>query len=111
MDRRKFLKGVLGGVGMLTLPSVLTGAPLRPSKRFVEANVLGRLFRGTQDGRILESLDGGRTWDLIANFGEHCSILAILEHSSEIYTEVGLQGYSFFLRSPDGFEWYTVDQN
>ncbi len=109
MDRRNFLKGMLGGIGIVALPSLLTGAPLRAPKRFVEATVFGRLFRGTRDGRILESLDGGKTWNLIADFGEHCSILAIFEHNGEIYTEVGILGYSFFLRSPDALVWRTVE--
>jgi hypothetical protein len=110
MDRRIFLKGMAVGLGVFAFPSFQTGSLLNASSGFVEASVLGRLFRGTRDGQILESLDHGRTWNPIANFGNHCSIRAILERETEIYTEVGLQGYSFYLRSPDARTWYTVDR-
>jgi hypothetical protein len=68
-----------------------------------------RRFRGTPYGRILESPDGGQSWRSVANFGEHCAILRMFEHQGQIYAEVGIQGYSFFLRSPDASIWYTTD--
>jgi hypothetical protein len=107
MDRRKFLKAMAVGLGVFALPSLQANA----SPRFVRATVLGRLFRGTRDGELFESHDHGRTWERIASFGEHCSIRAILEHDNEIYTKIDVQGYLFYLRSPDARTWYTVEQD
>jgi hypothetical protein len=112
MNRRNFLKGVaqasLVGAAALVSPTLPVSMRLDASPAFVQTDALMRKFRGTPDGRILESFDGGKTWRPTANFGRHCSILAILERQGQLYTQVGIQGYSFFLSSPDGRVWRTA---
>ncbi len=112
LNRRDFLK-VMAQISTtgLTL-ALLAGLPARMSLNVspapVQAEALGRKFRGTSDGRVFESLDGGRTWQLIANFGEHCSILTLFERQSQVYAQIGVQGYSFLVRSPNARLWYTA---
>jgi photosystem II stability/assembly factor-like uncharacterized protein len=74
----------------------------------VEAQVKGKMLRGTRDGWILESLDSGKTWKQIANFGKHCSIAAIRELRGQVYTEVAVQGYRFALKSAEARVWYSA---
>ena len=112
MNRRDFLKVIarvsITGLAVAMLPQVSTGMQLDASLAGTEADVLGRRLRGTFDGLILESIDGGRTWQRIANFGKHCSVWAIREQHDQIYTRIGVKGYQFVLRSTDGRTWRTV---
>ena len=112
MNRREFLKGTTGlalaGVGTLMWPVLQLNASTEAAAITVQATVKGRLLRGTRDGLILESLDGGNTWKQVANFGKHCSIVAIRENQNQVYTEVAVQGYRFGLKSTDARVWRTV---
>ena len=111
MDRRSFLIGIakvtLSGIAVAALPGSLVAAVRAANP---ETTALGRLFRGTRDGRVLESLDNGKTWQRRTNFGQHCSILALRERGGQLYVQVGVQRYSFYLRSSDAHTWYTVEQ-
>jgi len=112
MNRRDFLKGTAGlslaGLATLVWPVLQISVLADQASITVQAQANGRLLRGTHDGRILESLDGGRAWQKVANFGKHCSIMAIHEHQGQIYTEVAVQGYRFALKSTDARVWRTV---
>ena len=112
MNRRSFLK-VMAQVSTTGLAlAMLVELPARTafdaSRAPVQTQALGKEFRGTSDGRVFESLDGGKTWQLIANFGKHCSILALLERQGQVYAQIGVQGYSFLIRSPNARLWYTA---
>jgi len=113
VNRRDFLKGVaVASLTMVTtvgLPRLQVGAHRGTSPADVQTNASGKRFRGTSDGRILESPDGGKTWQTRANFGEHCSILEIYERSGKIYAHIGIQHYSFVTESWDGRIWYTLN--
>ncbi len=122
MNRRLFLQGIalaslVAAGGMLPkpaygeLPANSLAGPA-PGVRDLAApprTILGRLLRGTADGKVLESLDGGATWQRIANFGELCSVARLSEQNSEIHARVFLQGNIFTLHSADGRVWRTAD--
>jgi hypothetical protein len=112
MNRRDFLKRVaqtsLTAMAAVML-SQLQGSSRGASLADIQATVDGKRFRGTSDGRILQSLDGGRTWQPRANFGKQCAILEIYERNGKIYAHVGIQAYSFVAESRDGRIWYTLN--
>ena len=104
--RRTFLKaaGLTAGALLLT-PSSVQGA----GNYFTAyAQALGKMYRGTRDGLVFESVDGGRSWQQVANFGKHCAIAAIRGRQKQIQVDVTVQGYYFYLKSTDGRTWYTV---
>ena len=111
MNRRSFLIRIaqvtLGGIVAAALPGSLIAAVRAADP---ETAALGKLFRGTRQGQVLESLDGGQTWHPRANFGKHCAILALRERGGQLYVQVGVQRNSFYLRSSDARTWYTVEQ-
>jgi len=111
MNRRHFLIGIakvtLSGIAVAALPGSMMVAVRAADP---EATALGKLFKGTRDGRVFESLDGGQTWQPRANFGKHCAILALAEHQGQLWAQVGLQGHSFYLTSSDARTWRTVPQ-
>ena len=111
MNRRSFLIGIakvtLSGIAVAALPGSLMAAVRLADP---EAIALGKLFKGTRNGRVLESLDGGQTWQPRANFGKHCAVLALVERQGQLWAQIGLQGYSFFLTTSDARTWYTVEQ-
>ncbi len=112
MQRRTFFKLLaqmsLSALAVAGFPGRLAGAAggLWPGR--VQAALGHRLLAGAAGGLILESLDDGRTWQRIANFGAHCVVEQILEHEGALYARVGLQRFSFALTSADGRTWYTA---
>jgi photosystem II stability/assembly factor-like uncharacterized protein len=68
----------------------------------------GRLFRGTRDGRILTSPDGGRSWRRSANFGEECRVQELAAAGGSLAVRIGYRGFTFRLVSADGVAWRTV---
>ena len=112
MTRRTFLKGMAQAslVALASLPLSLLPAGTHPDVALAaQTNLGGITLRGTRDGLILQLPAGGTGWQKIANFGSHCSILAIVQRQGQVYVTVGIQGYSFFLRSPDTRTWWTTD--
>lgn len=112
LNRRHFLKamavttGALAGIAITSSPiKAIATALIFPSP--VRLSIKGKILQGTQDGQILESTDAGKTWQKIANFGSHCSILDLMERGGLVYVQVGLQNHSFVLRSTDGRTWLT----
>jgi hypothetical protein len=112
MNRRDFLKTVaqtsLTAIAVVALPQ-LRGSTRSTSPIDVRTVAGSRKLLGASDGRILESLDRGKTWLPRANFGEQCSILDIYERNGKIYAQVGIGRYSFVVESRDGRTWYTLN--
>lgn len=111
MDRRNFLKGAVGfstaGVAAMLLPGVQLGvlADAASPAGQVQAQVMGRVLRGTRDGQIFELLDSDRSWHRIAKFGTHCAIIAIREAQGQISAEIAVQGHRFAVKSADARLW------
>lgn len=112
MNRRNFLKGIVGAIwtalaiGVSGLPLIARSAA---AQVLLQSRLLQRTFQGTRDGRILESLDGGATWQEIAKFGSHCSIQALLEGQGKVFAQISVQGHSFLIATADARTWRMID--
>ena len=75
----------------------------------VEAVAGNKLYRGTPDGKIYISEDGGGSWQLHANFGNEYSILDLLANTNEqVFARLGFQQHSFVLKlSKNGKNWQS----
>jgi hypothetical protein len=100
MNRRNFLIGMTAA----SLASLLT---LNPPLS-LQARAAGQMFQGTADGRILISGDGGDTWQPLANFGPHLSVVELFADGGSLYARLGFEGYTFLLQSSDGKTWRTL---
>jgi hypothetical protein len=90
---------------LLLAPVVAEGADSYSS---AQTDALGKKYRGTRDGRVLESVDGGRTWQQVASFGSHCAVQALSNRQGQLRARIGVQGYSFALISADARLWRTT---
>ena len=107
MNRRELLKAAAAaGLSLVALSLGPRGG--LSAARVVEAAALGRLLRGTHDGRVLESLDGGASWQAVANFGATCQVVRIAERNGRATVRVALRGHTFDLHSADARTWRTA---
>lgn len=105
-SRRTFFKvaGLAAGT-LLLAPSSAQGA----GNYFIAyAAALGKQYRGTRDGLVFESVDRGKTWQQVANFGSHCAVQALTARQGQLQARIGVAGYDFALTSADGRKWYTA---
>lgn len=106
MDRRQFLSAATAvtAVGLMHLatPRLFATNGLAP--------ILSPMFyRGTKDGKLYETNDGGKTWQLIADFGSHCAIDRVVIHKNgDTAVKLVCAGYTFDLYSTDARVWRTV---
>jgi hypothetical protein len=56
---------------------------------------------------VLESLDGGASWQCVARLGETCAVGEIVEDHSEWRATVEARGHRFNLWSTDARTWRT----
>jgi hypothetical protein len=106
MNRRSFLfisGSAVVGLAMLN-PQVRDALGLDE----VRVHALGRFWKGTREGRLFESRDQGKTWASLMNFGPNCKVLSIWAKKDELFVQLGIQQYSFQLKSLDGIHWATV---
>lgn len=109
MNRREFLKvmGVTAGAltaaswsTAFTAPPAQVGA-LPASKKFAPQ------YRGTSDGQVFMSPDGGQTWQLLARLGEQCNIQQISVAKQNLVAQIIFYGIPIVLKSADGRTWYS----
>ena len=107
MYRRDFLKisGLFSATVLMQFNSL--------EKEFslpVETEAQGKLFRGTSNGRIYVSTNGGRDWELHSNFGAEISVYGLAsKHSDQVHAQLGFANHSFELAlAPNGKLWRTV---
>lgn len=102
MNRREFLT--------LTGAVIVVGALGLKTPQTAEAQRLRKLYRGTADGKLEESVDGGKTWQQVVNFGEQYSVNKVtVERSGAVNVQLGYMGGVFDLCSPDALIWRTVE--
>jgi hypothetical protein len=106
MNRRELLKAAAAAGFSLAALSLAPHGALSLT-RTVEAAALGRLLRGTHDGRVLESLDDGASWQTAANFGRQCQIVRISESGGTARVRIAVDGHTFDLHSTDARTWRT----
>jgi hypothetical protein len=101
MNRREFLT-VAGSVAL----AGLLGLKVSP---VAAAQNDRMLYRGTMDGKLYESSDGGKSWQLITDFGSIYAIQSITPGDNNALTvELGYMGFGFNLHSADKSIWRTV---
>jgi hypothetical protein len=115
MSRRSFMRvsgATIGSLAIGALPRALPPTAIDqvqpPEFKLVQINFGKTILRGTRDGRILESSDGGKTWQQVANFGKHCAVVALAEQRGQCLAQVEVQSFRFALTSTDARTWYTV---
>ena len=101
-SRRSFLQISATLVASISLPLLLPQAGL-PALQVDSPNK--RIIRGTADGRILESIDNGKTWRVNADFGPECPVQEIRIDSHGLLAEIEHKGLKFILKSIDGRHW------
>ena len=62
-------------------------------------------IKGTSSGKIMSSHDGGRSWEICADFGVDCPVIQLHPLASGVSARIGHNGYSFTLHSVDGRQW------
>jgi hypothetical protein len=89
-----------GGAALLALPTL--------ADLVTDEVAWGRwLFKGTPDGRILKSADGGQQWQTAANFGPDFQVRRLTPNRQRLQAELRFQQHTVTLASPDGLTWYT----
>lgn len=96
MNRREFLKVSSG----LSVAFFLSSSSIQAIFNLpIEASYRGKTYRGTADGKVTVSEDGGKSWRLHTNLGPEYSIKKImLGLDGRIYLKVGYQHRSFQLK-------------
>ena len=101
MNRRDSLKGMgglsLAGMTGFTLPALAA-----------KKTTVSMMLRGTSDGKVVESVDGGKSWHVVAKFGSHCSVDSINRGGDRIYARISVKGHPFLLESRDARTWVTA---
>lgn len=105
--RRDFLK-----ISGLFSAAMLAGAGTawEIKAKSIEAELRGKHYRGTSDGKILVSEDAGKTWSLHTKFGSDLSISHLYaDFRQRLVAVLDCQGYDFKLAlSPDFRTWKTM---
>ncbi|MBP7998726.1 MAG: hypothetical protein KA314_13925 [Chloroflexi bacterium] len=100
MNRREFLviSGAAALIGMLGIPA--TPAAAATGSRPV--------YRGTPDGKLFESTDGGKTWVLITDFTSVYAVeSAVIETDGRLAAQLVYWGFGFTLYTKDKSTWLT----
>lgn len=103
-SRRDFVKAagaVFGAVAVSAwLPSL--GEAGAQAKRAAPPR-----FKGTANGQILTSPDGGKTWQVAVDFGPQCKVQKVIRGRTKMKADLVYEGLPFTLVSTDGRTWYT----
>jgi hypothetical protein len=106
MNRRQFLTAATAittiGVMHLATPRFAAAKTVIPTQR-------GTLYEGTKDGKLYESVDGGKTWTLLADFGPEYPVLLITPGANDLLAvTLGYTYLSFDIYTTDRTIWRTV---
>jgi len=108
MHRRDFLKVAgLGAAALVVLQLSPASAGMRPP---VEATVGGRQWRGTNDGKVSVSDDGGATWRPHTDFGPDLAVRSFEPAPAGLVrVTLAAQGHPFALDlDVDDSTWRTA---
>lgn len=113
LSRRNFIKSAALTMGAVTLallsdPLQVAAMDIDLSQEAINFRAVGRLFKGTLDGQILESADAGKTWQRVMNFGPDFAVRSLVLQRGQLFATLIYKGLSFSLHSPDGRTWYSV---
>jgi hypothetical protein len=90
-------------IGGITLGSVFS--PIEQAPNQVAFN--GKIYRGTHDGKILESAPEVLVWSVKTNFGQECSVKSMSVMENNLQVRLDFHGLPIYLQSHDGQIWYT----
>jgi len=112
MNRRNFTKlAAVGSVAVLTTLLVRKISFLIPGDIPAGDFISGpdmNLYKGTDDGRILASADGGLTWDCRIKLGPNMQVRRLAKAGGGLSAGIGFSGGDFELASEDGIVWRTT---
>lgn len=116
MTRRDLLKMMGLGAGAGLVDTVR--APLRRVGRTAswleavsadpQAEFEGMLYRGSVDGCIYASSDGGASWGLFVRLHDQCAITDLKASKCCLTATLEFEGYPFSLTSTDGKVWMSA---
>jgi len=110
MNRRGFLKVSTTAV-LALLASRLSSKSLLStsgSQTPTIAELGGKLYKGTDDGRILVSADGGLFWHCVADWGAELQIEGLSNTGNKLVARIGTANGEFELFSTNGVAWRTI---
>jgi photosystem II stability/assembly factor-like uncharacterized protein len=103
LNRREFLTSLcsvpLGALALGAPAALAADAPATSSWPALKAG---------ENGRLLESSDGGRTWQINADFGPEMTIVSITHDEQYAHLRLAFSGHEFTLISTDGKQWRTA---
>lgn len=106
MNRRDFLKigSLASAVGFLAVGPMDNVLALP-----IETTISGKLYRGTADGKIYTSQNGGKSWQLQSKFPKGFAVLDIFPaRDKQIYAHIGYKRVNFHLvLTKDGKSWVS----
>ncbi len=113
LKRRDFLKVCGGALGAALVQSARQPAQAAAQTvRMVDAlgrdpqtEFAGRLYRGTVDGCILVSDDGGGNWTQQSVLHQGCAITRLQSNGRALLARLEFAGHTFDLISTDGIVW------
>ena len=114
MERREFLRltgtVVLGATGVQVL-GIGAAAAAGPRTDPLQVDLGGRQFRGTSDGKILVSVDAGKTWAVHSDFSNQYSVSSLtVSKAGTLATVLGYRGLTIPLDCDvDQKSWWTAD--
>lgn len=105
-QRRRFIRQMAITATLLTAPAPLNllAAPVSNA----ELNLGNKIYRGTADGRILLSEDGGQNWRTLAQFGaQHRVGQLMTTDRGAIKARLSTEHGCFWLQSDNDHHWFT----
>jgi hypothetical protein len=108
VGRRRFLRVSGLVVGLLAVAPVASAFGRFAAPPDLEVD--GKRYRGTADGRIAVSTDGGRTWTEIAYFGGAIRIEALTSNGpGTVKAHLRDSRRRFWVQSNDDRTWLTAN--
>jgi len=103
-NRREFLRWMGVVIGAITFGSIFS--PFEQDSNQVVFN--GKIYRGTPDGKILETAPDVLVWSVKTNFGHECSVKSMSVLENNLRARLDFRGLPIDLQSHDGQPWYTA---
>jgi hypothetical protein len=107
MQRREFLRSTTA-IALATAGAMALGGVVDETS--AGAATSGTRFRGTRNGKILVSHDGGHSWRLLTNLGSKLDVRRVRETGRRVTTRAiyGRHGAFTLVLQPDGHTWRTT---
>lgn len=115
LTRKEFVQGMGLALGGLLAAPFLTAAGKPPpnmllyqSRSSIQPASVA-LYRGTPDGKVLKSEDGGGTWHVLVNFGADYVVETVSQTAKGLLARLSYAGAGFSLLTQDERIWRTTN--